>query len=59
VPRGRKGRKEKQTRTKIGGKKTVRDLLAAVGLLAFEDMLVRNGWDSVQRIKMLAEDDLV
>ena len=59
VPRGRKGRKEKQTRTKIGGKKTVRDVLAAVGLLAFEDMLVRNGWDSVQRIKMLAEDDLV
>jgi len=59
VPRGRKGRKEKQTRTKTEGKRTVRDLLAAVGLLAFEDMLVRNGWDSVQRIKMLAEDDLV
>jgi len=65
VPRGRgsdrqiKGRKQKGARAGTGGKRTVRDLLAAVGLSAFEDMLIRNGWDSVQRIKMLAEDDLV
>jgi hypothetical protein len=58
-PKGGRRSGKERVRSDDRSRNVVASLLAAAGLSRHEKTLVRNGWDSVQRIRMLTEDDLV
>jgi hypothetical protein len=41
------------------GVRDFEEILAEVGLSGYEKLLVRNGWDTASRLKLITENDLV
>eukprot|EP00960_Hanusia_phi_P068310 766810-Hanusia_phi.AAC.2 len=44
---------------KLSSPRGLSELLANAGLSGYEKLLVRNGWDSLGRVQLMAEEDLV